>query len=60
MNRASPTDRSLFGALLSVGLLVSACSANTDLPRNTQTVGGMTIELGVMLWVRVCGWIASG
>lgn len=48
MNRASPTDRRLFVTLLAAGLLVSACSANTDLPRNTQTVGGMTIELGVM------------
>ncbi len=39
----------IFVALVvAIGALVAACSHNTDLPRNTQTVDGMTIELGVL------------
>jgi len=40
--------RSLSGSLMAVSLLVAACSDNADLPRNTQTVNGITIDIGVM------------
>jgi hypothetical protein len=36
------------GSLIAVIVMVSGCSDNTDLPRNTQIVDGMKIELGVM------------
>ena len=31
-----------------IGLLIAGCSSSSDLPRNTQTVDGMTIDLGVL------------
>lgn len=40
--------RSLVGLVLAFGILVSGCSGDADLPRNTQTVDGVTIYLGVM------------
>ena len=43
------------GLLIAVIVMVSGCSNNADLPRNKQTVGGMTIELGVMPAERVKG-----
>lgn len=39
----------IYSALLvAVGALVVGCSHDTNLPRNSQTVDGMTIELGVL------------
>ena len=39
----------IFSALMvAVGALVVGCSHDTNLPRNSQTVDGMTIELGVL------------
>ena len=48
-------QRSSLGFLIAVIVTVSGCSNNADLPRNKQTVGGMTIELGVMPAERVTG-----
>lgn len=47
--------RRSLGFLIAVIVTVSGCSNNADLPRNKQTVGGMTIELGVMPAERVKG-----
>jgi len=33
---------------VAIGLLLTGCSDNSKLPRNSQTVDGMTIELGVL------------
>ena len=53
--------QTLSSSLIAVGLLVCACSDNTDLPRSTQTVDGITIYVGVMPAELVKGHItASG
>lgn len=40
--------RKILGSIVAFGILVSGCSDYADLPRNTQTVDGMTIDLGVL------------
>lgn len=45
--------RKCLGFLIAVVVMVSGCNNNADLPRNKQTVDGMTIELGVMPVERV-------
>lgn len=48
-NKSTQLTRRMFASSLMAGvLLVSGCSDNADLPRSTQTVDGMTIELGVV------------
>ena len=51
--------RSLASSLLAVGLLVSACSDNAELPRSTQTVDGITIYIGVIPAELVKGHITT-
>lgn len=40
--------RRLLGAVVAFSALVAGCGDASPLPRNTQTVGGMTIDLGVV------------
>lgn len=41
------------GSLMAAMVLISGCSDDADLPRSTQTVDGMTVELGVVPAVSV-------
>ena len=45
--------RKCLGFLIAVVVMISGCNNNADLPRNKQTIDGMTIELGVMPVERV-------
>ncbi len=54
---AKPCKRSHYrkcmGFLIAVVVMASGCNDNADLPRNSQTIEGMTIELGVVPLKRV-------